>query len=87
MSFSETGGLFGPGHGDDPRARYDQADADAAMERDELLGAYRQAALELHAEIRQLVAWNAAGGEPAVAEHRAVKTADKWLPLLDQDAA
>jgi hypothetical protein len=48
-------------------------------ERDE----YRQAALELNAEIRYGLAWVAAGAEPSVALHHMLTVADKWRALLE----
>jgi hypothetical protein len=44
---------------------------------------YRQAALELHSEIRSALHWIDAGAEPAVAHAALLKTADKWLPLIE----
>lgn len=44
---------------------------------------HRQAALELHAEIRSALAWIASGAEPSVAHGMLLKTADKWRPYLE----
>lgn len=43
---------------------------------------FRQAALELHAEIRSAMNWIEMGAEPSVAYHHMRKIADKWGPVL-----
>lgn len=46
---------------------------------------YRQAALELQAEIRWGLQWIRGGAEPSVAHASMQRCADKWLPVLDDD--
>lgn len=44
---------------------------------------YRQAALELYAEIRHGIAWIGSGCEPSVAYAAMLKAADRWRALLE----
>lgn len=48
-------------------------------------GSYRQAALELHAAIRNALAWIEQGAEPAVAHAQLLKAADDWKELLEEE--
>ena len=46
---------------------------------------YRQAALELNAEIRHAIAWTGSGGPRHVADAMLLKTAEKWRELLEDE--
>lgn len=47
------------------------------------IASYRQAALELHAAIRDALAWIGSGNPDFIAHNDLLRTADKWRELLE----